>query len=95
MKKHAVCVMAHKNWAQLDDLIDTLGTKFVDVFLHIDKKSRDDFDLYAKEHHFSRHTNVCLINSRPVDWGGIFNYLQSLTYLRKCLRNVTIMNMFT
>lgn len=85
MKKHAVCVMAHKNWAQLDDLIDTLGTKFVDVFLHIDKKSRDDFDLYAKEHHFSRHTNVCLINSRPVDWGGYFQLLAELDLFKKVL----------
>ena len=41
MKKHAICILAHKNWEQLDDLIDTLGCEYADVFLHIDKKRRN------------------------------------------------------
>ena len=67
MKKHAVCILAHKNWEQLDDLIDTLGCEYADVFLHIDKKCRNGFDTYAKRHDFKRHTNVCLIESCNVD----------------------------
>lgn len=73
MKKHAVCILAHKNWGQLDDLIETLGSEYVDIFLHIDKKHRKDFDLYADNHDFRRHTSVCLIDSHEVDWGGILN----------------------
>ena len=72
MKKHAVCILAHKNWEQLDDLIDTLGCEYTDVFLHIDKKRRNDFDIYAERHDFNRHTNVSMIESCNVDWGGVF-----------------------
>lgn len=74
MKKHAVCILAHKNWAQLDDLIDVLDSQYVDVYLHIDKKRRPDFDNYAETHDFKRHSNVSIVKSQNVDWGGIFNY---------------------
>ena len=72
MKKHAICILAHKNWEQLDDLIDTLGCEYADVFLHVDKKRRNDFDTYAEWNDFKRHTNVCMIESCNVDWGGVF-----------------------
>lgn len=72
MKKHAICILAHKNWEQLDDLIGVLDSQYSDVYLHIDEKRRDDFDRYAKNHDFKRHKNVFTIESRNVDWGGVF-----------------------
>lgn len=87
MKKHAVCILAHKNWGQLDDLIETLGSEYVDIFLHIDKKHRKDFDLYADNHDFRRHTNVCLIDSHEVDWGGYSQLLVELALFKKVLEH--------
>ena len=37
MYKHAYCIMAHNNWAQLQMLIDCLDDKRNDIFLHVDK----------------------------------------------------------
>lgn len=74
MKKHAVCILAHKNWSQLDDLIDTLGEPLVDIYLHIDLKGRDDFDKYAESNSFERHKNVHIIESVDVSWGGIHSF---------------------
>lgn len=87
MKKHAVCILAHKNWEQLDDLIDTLGCEYADVFLHIDKKRRNDFDTYAERHDFKRHTNVCMIESYNVDWGGYSQLLVELALFNKVLEH--------
>lgn len=47
MDKHAYCIMAHNNWAQLQMLIDCLDDKRNDIFLHIDKKSLTDFCSYG------------------------------------------------
>ena len=44
MKKHAICILAHKNWEQLDDLVGVLESQYSDVYLHIDKKRRDIFN---------------------------------------------------
>lgn len=75
MKKHAVCILAHKNWEQLDDLIEVLDSPLLDVYLHVDKRHRDDFDSYAKSNDFNRHSNVYLIDSQGVDWGGVFSVI--------------------
>lgn len=67
MKKHAICIFAHKNWEQLDDLIGVLDSQYSDVYLHIDKKRKDDIDRYAKSHDIKRHKNVFTIESRNVN----------------------------
>lgn len=85
MKKHAVCILAHKNWAQLDDLIDVLDSQYVDVYLHIDKKRRPDFDNYAETHDFKRHSNVSIVKSQNVDWGGYFQLLVELLLFKEVL----------
>lgn len=68
MKKHAICILAHKNWEQLDDLIDTLGCEYADVFLHIDKKRRNDFDTYAECNDFKRHLMLSSHVSLMTKW---------------------------
>ena len=45
--KHAYCIMAHNNWAQLQMLIDCLDDMRNDIFLHIDKKALTDYNLYG------------------------------------------------
>lgn len=87
MKKHAICILAHKNWEQLDDLIDTLGCEYADVFLHIDKKHRNDFDTYAERNDFKRHTNVYMLESCNVDWGGYSQLLVELALFKEVLKH--------
>lgn len=87
MKKHAICILAHKNWEQLDDLIGVLDSQYSDVYLHIDKKRRDDFDRYAKNHEFKRHKNVFTIESRNVDWGGYSQLLVELALFKEVLKH--------
>lgn len=87
MKKHAVCIMAHSNWEQLDDLIETLGVTYVDVYLHIDKKHRGKFDIYAERNDFKRHANVRLLDSYNVDWGGYSQLLAELFLFKEVLKH--------
>ena len=72
-KKHAICITAHKNWEQLKDLIETVSSNSTDIFLHVDKKSRDSFDKYFDNLTLNINDNLYLINSKSVDWGGVFS----------------------
>lgn len=40
-RKHAYLIMAHNNWAQLNILLSMLDDERNDIYLHIDKKSKD------------------------------------------------------
>ena len=73
MKKHAICILAHKNWEQLEDLINTLGSQYVDIYLHVDKKQRMDFDCSPAAANIKGRANLCLINSIIVNWGGVLS----------------------
>lgn len=44
--KHAYCIMAYNNWDQLQRLLSVLDDKRNDIFLHIDKKTLEDFRKY-------------------------------------------------
>lgn len=44
MDKHAYCIMAHHNWNQLQLLVDLIDDERNDIFLHIDKKSKLDYE---------------------------------------------------
>lgn len=87
MKKHAICILAHKNWEQLDDLIGVLDSQYSDVYLHIDKKRREGFDKYAKSHDFKRHKNVFIVDSSNVDGGGYSQLLVELALFEEVLKH--------
>lgn len=69
MDKHAYCIMAHNNWAQLQMLIDCLDDKRNDIFLHIDKKSLTDFCSYGGVN--SHNAGLFFCNNFDVVWGDI------------------------
>lgn len=49
MKKHAYLIMAHNNFYVLDKLLRLLDDPRNDIFIHIDKKTRDfDFEGFGK-----------------------------------------------
>jgi len=43
--KHAYCIMAHGNWTTLQKLVDCLDDERNDVYIHVDKKSYDDYSI--------------------------------------------------
>lgn len=69
MEKHAYCIMAHNNWAQLQMLIDCLDDERNDIFLHIDKKSFIDFCSYGGVN--SHNAGLFFCKSFDVVWGDI------------------------
>lgn len=86
-KKHAICVVAHKNWGQLKDLIETISTSLTDVYLHVDKKSRSSFDAWLKENKLCIKGEFYIIDSRSVDWGGYSQLLVELDLFNEVIKN--------
>ena len=86
-KKHAICITAHKNWEQLKDLIETVSSNSTDIFLHVNKKSRDSFDKYFDNITLNINDNLYLINSKSVDWGGYSQLVVELDLFREVLKN--------
>ena len=61
--RHAYLIMAHHRPDLLRKLLDAIDDSRNDVFLHIDKKSVDTFDLKMKD------ARLYLIESMDVRWG--------------------------
>ena len=66
--RHAFLIIAHNNWWQLRTLIRLLDEKDHDLYIHIDKKSRDfvrsDFEGIAEQ------SRLCFYQEYKVYWGG-------------------------
>ena len=62
--RHAYLIMAHHRPDLLRKLLDAIDDSRNDVFLHIDKKSVDTFDLEMKD------ARLYLMESMDVRWGG-------------------------
>jgi hypothetical protein len=68
MDKHSYLIMAHNNWYTLEKLLIMLDDPRNDIFIHIDKKTRDfDFDYFKEVCKFSvvRYT----LKRISVQWG--------------------------
>ena len=48
MMKHAFLIIAHSNWWQLKKLIECLDSGTHDIYVHIDKKSKDFDESYFR-----------------------------------------------
>ena len=62
--KHAYLLIAHTNFQQLQTLIDLLDDRRNDIYLHIDKKSKNVPQFHTK------HSALHLIEPINVVWGG-------------------------
>ena len=86
--KHAICITAHKNWAQLKDLIEVLSIPMVDIYLHIDLKSRDSFEKYVVENPIELNGGgYYLIESRGCNWGDLSLSLTELALFRAVINS--------
>lgn len=66
--KHAFLIIAHNNWRQLKQLIKCLDSDNHDIYVHIDRKSKD-FDKF----NFANVTQKSMLKfytEYEVFWGG-------------------------
>lgn len=76
--RHAFLIIAHNNWGQLKKLIQLLDAENYDIYIHIDKKSKD-----FKGDKFLDLTNkskVFIFQEYEVFWGG-FSQVQVELFL--------------
>jgi len=73
--KIGVLILAHNNPNQLKQLVDILKTDF-QIFIHLDKKSCIDSDIFANE------PNVCVIKNHKVYWGSVNIVLATLDLIK-------------
>jgi hypothetical protein len=66
--KHAFLIIAHNNWWQLKQLIKALDYESNDIYVHIDKKSRD-FNEYEFKG-ITKYSTVSFYQQFDVYWGG-------------------------
>lgn len=79
--KHAFLIIAHNNWWQLKQLIKCLDSDNHDIYVHIDRKSKD-FDKY----NFANVTQKSMLKfytEYEVFWGGFSQVEVELFLLQK------------
>lgn len=64
--KHAYLIIAHNNFAQLQQLISLLDHPRNDIYLHVDKKATD----FSKEQISTTYSELHFIPRIRVTWGG-------------------------
>lgn len=80
MQKHAFLIIAHNNWGQLKKLIECLDSGTHDIYVHIDKKSKDFDESYFR----SSVTKSSLKFYREFEvYGGGFSQVQVEMFLLK------------
>ena len=76
--RHAFLIIAHSNWWQLKQLIQLLDSEKHDIYVHIDKKSKDfcqdDFNAITK------WSNIYFYQEYKVFWGG-YSLVQTELFL--------------
>ena len=84
MRKQAILILAHDRFDVLQKLLEALDSPFVDVFLHVDARSRE-FDEAAVEilAGHCRLSQFCLVKRWPIYWGGENMILASLALFKK------------
>ena len=65
MNKHAYLIMAHNNWKILKLLLCLLDYENHDIFLHIDKKSKDEIPEFFK---VVKKSKLIVIDSIDIYW---------------------------
>ena len=78
MQKHAFLIIAHNNWGQLKKLIECLDSQTHDIFVHVDKKSKDFDESYFIDS--VTKSSLRFYREFTVYWGG-FSQVQVEMFL--------------
>lgn len=83
--RHAFLIIAHNNWWQLKQLIQLLDAQNHDIYIHIDKKSKN----FQKEDfsNISRKSQVYFFQEYEVYWGGFSQVQVELFLFEKAQKN--------
>ncbi|MBE6051518.1 MAG: glycosyl transferase [Clostridium sp.] len=81
-EKHAYLIMAHSNIEQLNFLLETLDSKYADIFLHIDIKSEIDKDSIIK----LKFSNIEIIKEVSVFWADFSQVECELLLLKRAVK---------
>ncbi len=66
-KIHAFLIMAHDDYDLLEKLVKMIDNIQADIYIHIDKKSKELPKLDNK------YSNIYFIKRIRINWGGIFS----------------------
>lgn len=80
MMKHAFLIIAHNNWWQLKKLIECLDSDTHDIYVHVDKKSKDFDESYFRNS--VTKSSLKFYREFEVYWGG-FSQVQVEIFLLK------------
>lgn len=80
MMKHAFLIIAHNNWWQLKKLIECLDSDTHDIYVHVDKKSKDFDESYFRNS--ATKSSLKFYREFEVYWGG-FSQVQVEMFLLK------------
>lgn len=78
--KHAFLIIAHSNWWQLKKLIECLDSDTHDIYVHVDKKSKDFDESYFRNS--ATKSSLKFYREFEVYWGG-FSQVQVEMFLLK------------
>lgn len=82
MAKHAFLIEAHNNKRQLEVLLKCLDYEENDIFIHIDKKSKEKIEL---EDYNLEHSRIFVLESQAVFWGGYSQIEVEIRLLEKAM----------
>lgn len=80
MMKPAFLIIAHNNWWQLKKLIECLDSDTHDIYVHVDKKSKDFDESYFRNS--ATKSSLKFYREFEVYWGG-FSQVQVEMFLLK------------
>lgn len=83
MGKHAYLIAAHSNFYLLQNLISVLDDERNDIYVHIDKKSKE----FDKSKITSKHSKLYFINRINIVWGGYSQIQLTINLLKSATQN--------
>lgn len=83
--KHAFLIIAHNNWWQLKKLIECLDSGTHDIYVHIDKKSKDFDESYFRNS--VTKSSLKFYREFEVYWGGFSQVQVEMFLLKKAYTN--------
>lgn len=82
--RHAFLILAHKNPSQLQKLCDYLLAEDVRIFIHIDKKARQEFQPFILKN--KNREGLQIISRYQVQWGSYNQILATFLLLHMAIR---------
>ena len=82
---HAVLIIAHSNWWHLTELIECLDSDTHDIYVHIDKKSKDFDEDYFRNS--ATKSSLKFYREFEVYWGGFSQVQVEMLLLKQAYEN--------